>query len=250
MAATASETDVTRSTGAIEDRVRVWDLPLRLFHWLIVLAVAVAFLSSEEDSPLNQWHVMAGWVAGILIVFRLAWGFVGGEHSRFADFVRPSRIGDHVKGLFREREGPELGHNPLGGISVLVLLTLIAATVWTGAFGGEAFEDVHELVAWTLLALIGLHVAAVLVMSLLQHENLVRAMITGAKPAARHPAATDARRPGPIALLVTLAVLAGTIYAVVRYDPKAFTPRPAESFEQGSGAAESPSTPPEQHEKD
>lgn len=229
----------------------VWDLPLRLFHWLLVLSVAVAFLSSEEDSPLNQWHVMAGWVAGMLIVFRLVWGFVGGEHSRSTDFIRPARIGDHVTGLYRRRDVPELGHNPLGGIPVLVLLALLGATVWTGAFGGDVFEDVHELVAWTLLAFIGLHVAAVVVMSLLQRENLVRAMISGTKPAARHPAATDARRPGPIALLAMLLVLAVTTFAVVRYDPKAFTLRPAESFEQRSGAAaESPSKPAEDEEKD
>ena len=77
-------------------RVKVWDLPLRLFHWLLVAAIAIAFLSAEEGSPLNQWHVLAGWVAGVLILFRLAWGFVGGEHSRFSDFIRPSRIAHHL----------------------------------------------------------------------------------------------------------------------------------------------------------
>jgi cytochrome b len=216
--------------------VKVWDLPLRLFHWLLVLAIAVAFLSSEEDSPLNNLHVVAGWVAGILLVFRVAWGFVGGEHSRFSDFVRPSRIGAHVVGLLHRRTEPELGHNPLGGISVLILLTLAGITVWTGAFGGEAAENLHEFVAWTLLAFIGLHVAAVVVMSVLERQNLARAMVTGTKPAGRHPAARDAKRPGVRALLFAAVVLAGTIYGVLSYDPQAFTLRSAESFEQRSEA--------------
>lgn len=237
MLVSRSKAEIPASAAPHEARVRVWDLPLRLFHWLLVLAVAVAFLSSEEDSPLNQWHILAGWVAGILIVFRVAWGFVGGEHSRFADFVRPSRVGGHIRGMFRREEVPELGHNPLGGISVLVLLTLTAVTVWTGAFGGETAKGIHELVAWTLLAFIALHVAAVLVMSLLERENLVRAMITGSKAAARHPGARDARPISLGAVLLGAAVLAGTIYGVLRYDPKAFTLRPAEAFEQGSDAA-------------
>jgi cytochrome b len=236
MTATASEARSGRPANDQGARVEVWDLPLRLFHWLLVLAIAVAFLSSEEDSPLNHWHVLSGWVAGILFVFRLAWGFVGGEHSRFVDFVRPSRIGGHIGALLHGRAEPELGHNPLGGLSVLVLLALIAVTVWTGAFGGESAEDIHELVGWTLLAFIGLHIAAVLVMSLLQRENLARAMVTGSKHGARHPGARDAKRPGIIGWLVGLAVLAGAIYAVLQYDPKAFTLRSAESFEQRSSA--------------
>lgn len=236
MIATPSAAKVPSSAAPDDARIGVWDLPLRLFHWLLVLAVAVAFLSSEEDSPLNQWHILAGWVAGILVVFRIAWGFIGGEHSRFADFVRPSRVGGHIAAMLRRTERPELGHNPLGGISVLVLLTLIAVTVWTGALGGEGAEGIHELVAWILLAFVGLHVASVLVMSRLQRENLVRAMITGSKASARHPGATNARPPSLVALIVGAAVLACSIYGVLRYDPKAFTLRPAEAFEQGSGA--------------
>jgi cytochrome b len=251
MTATESKTATPPPAAAQRTRVKVWDVPLRLFHWLLVIAVAVAFLSSEEDSAFNQWHILAGWVAGILIVFRVAWGFVGGEHSRFVDFVRPSRVGDHIASLFRRDEVHELGHNPLGGISVLLLLMLTAVTVWTGAFGGEAAEDVHELVAWTLLAFVGLHIAAVLVMSLIERENLVRAMITGSKAAARHPGARDSRRPGPLALIVVTAVLAGTIYGVLQYDPKAFTLRPAEAFEQRSGpAAAALPQPAEREDKD
>ena len=216
-------------------RVKVWDLPLRVFHWALVIAIAVAFLSSEEDSALNQWHVLAGWVAAVLIVFRVVWGFVGGEHSRFMDFVHFSRIADHVSGLFRGRTDATIGHNPLGAVSVLILLALTAMTVWTGAFGGESSENLHEVVGWTLLAMVGFHIAAVVVMSLLQRENLVRAMISGSKPAIRHPGAQDARPPSTVGMLIALLVVTGTVYGILQYDQQAFTLRTAESFEHRAG---------------
>jgi cytochrome b len=218
-------------------RVKVWDLPLRLFHWTLVVAIAVAFLSSEEDSALNDWHVLSGWVAAVLILFRLAWGFVGGEHSRFTDFIRPSHVAAHVSGLVRGQREPSLGHNPLGAIAVVILLALTAVTVWTGAFGGEAAEELHETIAWTLLAMVAIHVIAVVAMSLVERENLVRAMITGDKPAVRHPGARDARAPGTAALVAGAAVLAAAAYFILQYDPDAFTLRSAEAFEHRADAA-------------
>jgi cytochrome b len=214
-------------------RIRVWDLPLRLFHWLLVITIALVFLSSEEDSALNNWHVLAGWVAGLLLVFRIAWGFVGGEHSRFAEFIRPSALGHHIGELLRGRAERSLGHNPLGALSVLLLLALIAATVWSGII---LAEEVHELLAWTLLALVAVHIVAVVLMSLLTRESLVAAMITGTKRAERHAGARDATRPGVVSLIVAAAVVAGAIYAVRAYDPLAFTLRSAEDYEhRGEG---------------
>lgn len=105
--------------------LKVWDLPTRAFHWLLVASIAIAFLSSEEDFGLADWHQAAGWVAGVLIVFRVVWGLVGGEHARFGDFVRPDRIGGHIQGLIQRRPSSELGHNPLGGLAVLGLLALV-----------------------------------------------------------------------------------------------------------------------------
>jgi cytochrome b len=216
---------------ASSERVQVWDLALRLFHWTLVIAIAVAFLSSEEDSAFNDWHVLSGWVAAVLIVFRLAWGFIGGEHSRFGDFIRPSRIPDHLTNLARGHGEPSLGHSPLAAVAVVILLALIAAVVWTGAFGGEAAEELHELIAWVLLAMVALHVVAVVLMSLLERENLVRAMVTGDKPAIRHPGAVDARKPGTVAWLLGAVVVGATSYLIVQYDPDAFALRGAESFE-------------------
>ena len=143
----------TRYAGARAARIRVWDAPLRIFHWLLVVTIALAFLSSEEDSALNAWHIVAGWLAGLLIIFRIAWGFVGGEHSRFIDFVHPSRVRAHLVELLHGRPMPTLGHNPLGARSVLALLGLILATVLTGV---TLREEAHEIVAWTLLAVVGL----------------------------------------------------------------------------------------------
>lgn len=217
-------------------RIRVWDLPLRLFHWVLVIAIAVAFLSSEENSALNEWHVLSGWVAAILIVFRLVWGFIGGEHSRFSDFIRPSRIAHHISGLLRGEREPSLGHNPLGAVAVVILLALTAVTVWTGAFGGEAAEELHEVTAWVLLAMVAVHVIAVIAISILERENLARAMVTGDKPAIRHPGARDARSPGVMALLMGVVAIIATGYFIRQYDPAAFTLRSAESFEHRADA--------------
>ena len=211
-------------------RLRVWDLPLRLFHWLLVAAIAVAFLSAEEESALNDWHVLSGWIAGLLLVFRLVWGFVGGEHSRFASFIRPRAVGAHVGAMLRGRPEATLGHNPLGAVSVVVLLVLVGATVATGVL---LIEEPHELIGWTLLAMIALHVLAVVAMSILERETLVRAMIHGTKPAARHPGQGHARPPSFAAFAVALALSAGAVWAVTRYDPEAFTLRSAESYEHG-----------------
>jgi cytochrome b len=219
---------------ALHTRIKVWDLPLRLFHWLMVIAIAVAFLSSEEDSPLNRWHVVAGWTAGLLLVFRVVWGFVGGEHSRFADFVKSAGFARHLSELLRGHAEPTLGHNPLGAVSVLVLLAMIAATVYTGV---TLAEEAHETIAWTLLAFVGVHVIAVIMMSRLSRESLIVAMVTGTKPAELHPQASDARSPGLVGWIIAAAVFAGSVYAVHQYDPDAFTLRSAEKYEHQIKAA-------------
>lgn len=224
----------TFSTTGRSRKIRVWDLPLRLFHWLLVATIALAFLSSEEGSPVSDWHIASGWVAAVLIVFRIFWGLVGGEHSRWSNFVRPSGLAAHFRELARLRPAPTLGHNPLGALSVLVLLALAAGVVWTGAALGEAGEELHEVLAWTLLALIALHVVAVVVMSILAGENLVVAMVTGRKPADRHPGAQDARRPPWYGFVLGALAAAGAIYAVRTFDSLAFTPRSVEAYEHGS----------------
>lgn len=210
-----------------EDVLKVWDVPLRLFHWFLVAAIAIAFLSSEGDSPIAAWHIAAGWTAAVLIVFRLVWGVIGGEHARFVNFVRPSLVAGHIRSLLYRDPEHSVGHNPLGALAVLALLAGVAAVLWTGIQldAGRGSEDIHEALAYGLLALIGIHVVAVIAMSMVTRENLVRAMITGRKRTALHAGARDARAPGPMALLAGGAVIAATVVAILRFDAAAFGPR-------------------------
>jgi cytochrome b len=219
-------------------RVRVWDLPVRLFHWLLVATILTAFLSSEEDSALAPWHVPAGWVAAVLIAFRLVWGFVGGEHARFADFLKPGEIAHHIRSLFSGRPERSIGHNALGGIAVVALLGTVGAIVYTGAtMRGEAEGGLHETLANVLLGLIALHVVAVIAMSLLTKDNLIGAFITGTKRADLHPGVEDARPPAPLALPVAAIVIAGSTYGATVIDPLAFTPGAhAEAGERAGGS--------------
>lgn len=214
----------------------VWDLPLRLFHWLLVVAIAVAFLSSEEDSPLAGWHMAAGWAAAVLIVFRLVWGVVGGEHARFANFIRPAHVFSHLKALGSARAERTVGHNPAGGMAVLLLIALIGgvvATGWQALHGGE--EDFHEAIAWFLLGIVGIHVAAVIATSLLSGENLVRAMVTGRKKSADHPSVRSVRRAGPLALLLALVAAGAAAAGIHALDPQAFTLQAREAGEGDNG---------------
>jgi len=215
--------------------IKTWDLGVRLFHWLLVASVALAFFSSEEESALSAWHIPAGWVAAVLIAFRLIWGIVGGEHARFVNLIRPSRMAAHVSGLFAGRVHASLGHNPLGGIAVLGLLGLTAATVFAGVTGRE---ESHEVIAWTLLAMVALHVAAVIAMSFLSRDNLIGAMITGRKKTTHFPDAQDAAPPLRLAVPLAVLVVAGSAWAATRIDPAAFTPGARAEAGEGSGGGE------------
>ena len=221
-------------------RVRVWDLPLRLFHWLLVATILIAFLSSEEDSFLALWHIPAGWLAAVLIAFRLVWGFVGGEHARFSDFLKPGRLAHHLGGLLSGKPERSIGHNALGGIAIIALLGAIGGIVYTGAtMSRDAEGGLHEMLNNILLGLIGLHVAAVVAMSLLTKDNLIRAFITGTKRADHHSGAHDARPPALLALPVAAIAIAASAYAAMTIDPQAFSPGVrAEAGERNGGESE------------
>lgn len=223
-------------TQSPNSTITVWDLPLRLFHWLLAGSIAVAFLSSEDDSPLAAWHIAAGWVAAVLVVFRLVWGIVGSEHARFASFVRPSRAFAHLRDLAAGRAERTIGHNPAGGLAVLLLIGSIAAVVatgWAALQGGE--EDLHEAIAWFLLGLIGIHVAAVIATSILSRENLVRAMVTGRKQAADHPDVRRVRSASPAAFVFALAAAGGAVVGIRDLDAQAFSPQQREGIEREAG---------------
>lgn len=218
-------------------RIQVWDGPLRIFHWLLVLSIAVTFLSSEEDSPINQWHMISGWFAAILIAFRMAWGFAGGEYARFSGIFKGGGLGHHISETLRLRPTATVGHNPFGWMSALLLIAVTAAVIWTGALivtsAGETAEELHELIGWSLLALVAVHILAVVVMSALTRENLVRAMVSGTKPTERHPGARSARKPSLFAYLTAFVVVVAAIFGILKIDPQAFVPRSTESAEYG-----------------
>lgn len=232
--------------GAGTATVRVWDPWLRFFHWSLVAAVGLAFASAFEGSPLAPSHQTAGWCAAVLIAFRLVWGFVGGEHARFADFVRPNRIGEHVRELLSGRAQPSLGHNPLGALAVIALLALSLLVIATGAASPAGAEnEAHEALAYGLLALAGVHILAVAAMSAASGENLVRAMISGRKAAAKHPGALDARTPPATALVLALIAAAAAAWGATRVDANAFGPHPAVRESEDDEGREATAQPPQ-----
>lgn len=171
----------------------LWDIPTRVFHWAVVACVALAWWSAEVDRyDLHEW---TGYTLLVLVTVRIAWGFVGSRHSRFSDFlVGPRAIRDYLQG----RGAASAGHNPLGGWSVVFLLALLLLQAISGLFNsddvlfsgplyywaGTAFRDamgvVHEAAFNGLLALVGLHVLAVLYHQFGRGEKLVQAMLFGA----------------------------------------------------------------------
>jgi cytochrome b len=184
---TLQEAATTPAGGAGAAEVRVWDPLVRLFHWSLVAAFATAFLAEEGETL----HNVAGYVVLGLIGFRLIWGFVGPRHARFADFVPTRRqLVAYLASLARSRPERHLGHNPAGGVMILLLLAVVLTTAGSGwlmttdRFWGVGWvEELHETAAYAALALVGVHVLGVVASSFLHRENLVRAMITGRKPA-------------------------------------------------------------------
>ena len=180
--------------------VRVWDPLVRVFHWTLVVAFAIAYITEDEFLDL---HVFAGYVVAGLIAFRLLWGLLGSRHARFADFVRrPSTVWAYIKSLAGGHPKRYLGHNPAGGAMVMALLLSLMLTVATGLayygagefsgplatmlggagpFWADVLEETHEFLANLTVVLVVLHVAGIVLASLQHRENLVRAMLTGRK---------------------------------------------------------------------
>jgi cytochrome b len=179
----------------------VWDRGVRAFHWLLVLCVAGALLTGLfGDATTFDVHIILGTATAALIAFRVIWGFSGSTYARFGSFVpSPFAVFRHARELLRGGALHHTGHNPVGSAMILALLTILAVIVVTGiiVLGGVVKEgplapfaafavgvqakEVHEFLAYLLIALIGLHVAGVLLESARTRENLVRAMVTGRK---------------------------------------------------------------------
>jgi cytochrome b len=167
-------------------RILVWDAPVRVFHWLMVLSFAGAWLTAESER-FRLLHVTLGYTMAGLVAFRIVWGLIGSRHARFSSFVRGLRaVAAHLGSVLRGRPERHPGHNPAGAVIIVALLVLTLAAAGSGwanynEIAGDWLEDVHEAAATTMLFVVLLHVAGVIATSLLHRENLVRAMITGRK---------------------------------------------------------------------
>lgn len=174
-------------SSASPAKVLVWDMPVRLFHWLMVLCFAGAYLTAETER-FRLVHVTLGYTMAGLVAFRLIWGLMGTRYARFSSFVRgPGAVWRYLRSLPGGRPEHHVGHNPAGALAIVLILGLTAMVTSTGwanynELGGEWLEETHEVLANLMLLIVGVHVAGVVLSSWLHKENLVRAMVTGRKP--------------------------------------------------------------------
>ncbi|MGD9831735.1 MAG: cytochrome b/b6 domain-containing protein [Piscinibacter sp.] len=213
--------------------VRVWDLPTRLFHWVLMLCVIGSVVSAKIGGNAMVWHFRLGYAVLALLAFRLLWGLVGGRWSRFASFLYgPAALMRYLKGASRPDEHHEVGHSPLGALSVFALLALLAAQVGSGLFADDEIASSGPLVRfvsgatsslltgwhknwgqWLILATVALHVLAIIVYRVRRGRDLVTPMIVGDKPLpADVPAARDTLSTRGLALVLLAVCGAGAAW--------------------------------------
>lgn len=201
-------------------RIKLWDLPTRVFHWSLLAFVTTSFVTGWTGGNAMEWHGRAGIVIIGLLVFRLIWGFIGSTHARFARFVRgPAAIAGYLRGRW-----VGVGHNPLGALSVLAMLALLACQALGGlfanddiAFNGPYFNAIskdlsdwisawHKRGAWLILGVIGLHLAAILYYTHVHKETLIQPMLSGTKEVPETLAGESARGGGKLALIMAVVL--------------------------------------------
>lgn len=198
--------------AASAERTRVWDLPTRIFHWTFAGSFALAWLTSESERWMNL-HLMLGYTFAAMLLFRLLWGVVGSRYARFSSFLfSPSALFAYLRSLVAGRPEHHLGHNPAGAVAIFLMLGLGAVVAITGLatyqdVGGEWLEELHEGAASAMLAVVVIHIAGVVVSSLMHRENLARAMVTGWK---RGAPAEGIGAPHWLAGIVLLLAVLGT----------------------------------------
>lgn len=211
--------------------VRVWDLPTRVFHWVLALTIVASVVSAKIGGNAMIWHFRFGYVVFTLIAFRVLWGLVGGRWSRFSSFVyAPATLLRYLRGQSNTDDHNNVGHNPLGSLSVFALLAVLAAQVASGLVADDEIANIGPLNRfvsgalasqathwhkdygqWILLALVALHVAAILYYLVGKRTNLVLPMFSGNKALpAGTPATTDNGASRLLALLLA-ALCAGGV---------------------------------------
>lgn len=183
--------------------IRVWDLPVRLFHWALVVLMAISYFTGRAGDDWMKFHFWSGYAILALILFRIAWGFLGSTTARFADFVKgPAAAIDHLRAFLGRGRPREAGHNPVGGAMVVVLLFAVLLQVGAGLFSADTdtgmvngplanavadrwvdrLTSFHKFWVNVLLWIVALHVLAAIVYLVWKRQNLIGAMITGRKP--------------------------------------------------------------------
>ena len=209
-------------------RILLWDLPLRVFHWALVASVTAAVVTGELGGAWMKWHGRAGLTIVALLVFRVAWGFVGSATSRFSHFApSPPAVIRYLRGRWRG-----VGHNPLGALSVFALLGLLALQAATGLFGnddiafagplnpfvddalGSRLTGWHRLLTRGLFALMSLHMLAIAVHVAIRRHRLVRPMLTGVQHVAADALLPPVRRPSKHALVASVALAAAAVVVI------------------------------------
>ena len=211
--------------------IRVWDLPVRLFHWLLVLLIIVMFVTGKLGGNWLEWHKRAGFFVLGLVIFRIIWGFAGSHHARFVNFLRgPQIVIAYLKSATHKNSAHHVGHNPLGALSIVTMLGVLLLQAVMGLFANDdlmlegpyahlvskAVSDqmttLHKLNSTVILVLIGVHLAAVAIAFFYKKENLVKAMITGNKMLSANAATPS--RPAWLAWVIGGAVALAT-YALL-----------------------------------
>jgi cytochrome b len=224
-------------------KIRVWDLPLRLFHWALVVLIAVAIVSQKIGGNAMSLHFYAGYAALSLVLFRIVWGFIGPRYARFADFLAgPARVTAYLRGTDTAAASVYLGHNPLGSWSVLALLAIVLSQAISGLVANDDIasegplvkfvsKDLSDRITWfhkdvsgnLIYFFIILHVAAIAWYFFRKRQNLVLPMLTGDRLLDHAtesgsqewtPAVIDSWRLRLLAV-ATLAVCGGVVYWVV-----------------------------------
>jgi cytochrome b len=215
----------------------VWDLPVRLTHWLLVVAVAGCWATHYAGVEWFDWHQRLGCAVLVLVAFRVVWGFVGTRHARFADFLRGPRV---IAGYLRDSGAPPpAGHNPLGGLAIVALLALLLLKAATGLFANDEIVNagpfygwvapelsnrltrLHRLASDWLLVLIGMHLLAVGWYAIVRRRPLVRAMLSGRKDATLVRPADAIEDSRTMRAVVIVAVLSAVLALAIRAAPPA-----------------------------
>jgi len=174
------------ATGKVRQLILVWDVPVRVFHWLLVICFTGAWLSAESER-LQMIHYAFGYTSCLLILIRLVWGLIGTRYARFSQFLKsPRAVLGHFMAMLRGHPHHDIGHNPAGGLVMFVLMLLILLIGLTGYLSVKAFSEnfaseVHEVLSSLAMAIVILHILAAILMSVMERQNLVKSMVSGKK---------------------------------------------------------------------